>query len=97
MLTRLKAIVAPAFIKAQDGIQEELLSLRFTANTVERLCTMLKNQVETVRKYESRIYDVVVNRAKMPRELFLKGILENETNKAWTQAIADSDKLTQPK
>lgn len=61
---------SPAFIKAQDGIQEELLSLRFTANTVERLCTMLKNQVETVRKYESRIYDVVVNRAKMPRELF---------------------------
>lgn len=83
---------SPAFIKAQDGIQEELLSLRFTANTVERLCTMLKNQVETVRKYESRIYDVVVNRAKMPRELFLKEFLENETNKAWTQAIADSDK-----
>lgn len=83
---------SPAFIKAQDGIQEELLSLRFTANTVERLCTMLKNQVETVRKYESRIYDVVVNRAKMPRELFLKEFLENETNKAWTQAIVDSDK-----
>lgn len=83
---------SPAFIKAQDGIQEELLSLRFTANTVERLCTMLKNQVETVRKYESRIYDAIVNRAKMPRELFLKEFLENETNKAWTQAISDSDK-----
>ena len=67
---------SPAFIKAQDAIQEELLSLRFTANTVERLCTMLKTQVEEVRKYESRIYDIVVNRAKMPRELFLKEFLD---------------------
>ena len=41
---------SPAFIKAQDAIQEELLSLRFTANTVERLCTMLKTQVEEVRR-----------------------------------------------
>ena len=80
---------SPAFIKAQDAIQEELLSLRFTANTVERLCTM---QVEEVRKYESRIYDIVVNRAKMPRELFLKEFLDNETNLAWSQAIAESDK-----
>ena len=83
---------SPAFIKAQDAIQEELLSLRFTANTVERLCTMLKTQVEEVRKYESRIYDIVVNRAKMPRELFLKEFLDNETNLAWSQAIAESDK-----
>ena len=83
---------SPAFIKAQDAIQEELLSLRFTANTVERLCTMLKTQVEEVRKYESRIYDIVVNREKMPRELFLKEFLDNETNLAWSQAIAESDK-----
>ena len=83
---------SPAFIKAQDAIQEELLSLRFTANTVERLCTMLKTQLEEVRKYESRIYDIVVNRAKMPRELFLKEFLDNETNLAWSQAIAESDK-----
>lgn len=67
---------SPAFIKAQDAIQEELLSLRFTANTVERLCTMLKTQLEEVRKYESRIYDIVVNRAKMPRELFLKEFID---------------------
>lgn len=83
---------SPAFIKAQDAIQEELLSLRFTANTVERLCTMLKTQVEDVRRYESRIYDIMVNRAKMPRDLFLKEFSENETNFAWTQAIAESDK-----
>lgn len=81
-----------AFIKAQDAIQEELLSLRFTANTVERLCTMLKTQVEDVRRFESRIYDIMVNRAKMPRDLFLKEFAENETNFAWTKAIAESDK-----
>ena len=53
---------------------------------------MLKTQLEEVRKYESRIYDIVVNRAKMPRELFLKEFLDNETNLAWSQAIAESDK-----
>ena len=43
MPTRLKVTVLLPFIKAQDAIQEELLSLRFTANTVERLVHHAEN------------------------------------------------------
>lgn len=81
-----------AFIKAQEGIQEELLSLRFTANTVERLCTLLRTQVEEVRKLESRVYEIMVNRAKMPRDQFLNQFKENATNPAWSEAIAKGSK-----
>lgn len=81
-----------AYIKAQNEIQEELLTLRFTANTVERLCTLLKTQVEGVRKVESRIYDIMVNRAKMPRDYFLDNFFSKETQLEWTSAEADSGK-----
>lgn len=81
-----------AYIKAQDEIQEELLTLRFTANTVERLCTLLKTQVEGVRKIESRIYDIMVNRAKMPRDYFLENFFSKETQLEWTSAEANSGK-----
>lgn len=80
-----------AFVRAQKGIQEELLSLRFTANAVERLCSLLRQQVEDVRRCESRIYDIMVNRAKMPRDYFLKNFLENVTNQDWTKKEAESD------
>lgn len=81
-----------AYIKAQNEIQEELLTLRFTANTVERLCTLLKTQVEGVRKVESRIYDIMVNRAKMPRDYFLDNFFSKETQLEWTTAEANSGK-----
>ncbi len=81
-----------AFIKAQDAIQKEMLTLRFTASTVERLCTTLRTQVEEVRKIESRIYDIMVNRAKMPRDYFLKEFLENETDATWSAKEAEAGK-----
>ena len=80
------------FIDAQNAIRQILLTLRFTANTVERLCNTLRTQVEGIRKIESRIYDIMVNRAKMPRDYFLKGFLENQTDLSWSDAEAHAGK-----
>lgn len=85
-----------AYIKAQTAIQEELLTLRFTANTVERLCTLLKDQVDGVRKIENRIYDIMVNRARMPRDYFLSNFFDKETQIEWSEQEANSGKPYAP-
>ena len=44
-----------AYLKAQEAIQTELMNIRFTARTVERLCDTLRAQVDEVRQVERQI------------------------------------------
>jgi RNA polymerase primary sigma factor len=71
------------YLKAQHAIQEDLLSIRFTAKMVERLCDTLRNQVEEVRKLERSILYICTDKVGMPRDHFIKSFPGNETNLSW--------------
>jgi RNA polymerase primary sigma factor len=79
------------YTKAQEMILEELMSLRFTAKMVEKLCDSLRSQVEEVRGIEKKIYDIMVNKCGMPRPHFLKHFPGAETNSRWVTREAESD------
>ena len=51
-----------AYLKAQETIQTELMTIRFTARTVERLCDTLRAQVDEVRQVERQILHIVVDK-----------------------------------
>ncbi|HEX8954790.1 MAG TPA: RNA polymerase sigma factor RpoD, partial [Burkholderiaceae bacterium] len=72
-----------SYVKAQETISAELLSIRFTAKMVERLCDTLRAQVDEVRHIEKQILELVVNRCGMPRAHFIKVFPGNETNRTW--------------
>jgi RNA polymerase primary sigma factor len=71
------------YVKAQEAISTELLSIRFTAKVVEKLCDTLRGQVDEVRHIEKQILDVAVNKCGMPRSHFIKVFPGNETNLDW--------------
>jgi RNA polymerase primary sigma factor len=71
------------YVKAQETISNELLSIRFTAKFVEKLCDTLRGQVDEVRHIEKQILDVTVNKCGMPRAHFIKVFPGNETNLDW--------------
>jgi RNA polymerase primary sigma factor len=77
------------YVKAQEAISNELLSIRFTAKVVEKLCDTLRGQVDEVRHIEKQILDVVVNKCGMPRSHFIKVFPGNETNLAWVDREVD--------
>ena len=70
-----------SYVKAQETISAELLSIRFTAKMVEKLCDTLRAQVDEVRHIEKQILELVVNRCGMPRAHFIKVFPGNETNR----------------
>ena len=72
-----------SYVKAQETISNELLSIRFTAKFVEKLCDTLRGQVDEVRHIEKQILDVTVNKCGMPRAHFIKVFPGNETNLDW--------------
>ena len=80
-----------SYVKAQHEIQNELMSIRFTAKMVEKLCDTLREQVEEVRSLERSIADVSVNKVGMPRDQFISSFPGNETNLRWSEKLASSN------
>ncbi|SFI88370.1 RNA polymerase, sigma 70 subunit, RpoD [Paraburkholderia megapolitana] len=76
-----------AYLKAQETIQNELMTIRFTARTVERLCDTLRAQVDEVRQVERQILHTVVDKCGMPRAEFIARFPGSETDLEWSEKI----------
>ena len=72
-----------AYLLARDQISNELMNIRFGAKQVEALCDGLRKLVERVRSHEREIMDLSVNKAKMPRQHFIKEFPGKESNLRW--------------
>ncbi|WP_080427791.1 RNA polymerase sigma factor RpoD [Burkholderia ubonensis] len=77
-----------SYLKAQETIQSELMTIRFTARTVERLCDTLRAQVDEVRQVERQILHIVVDKCGMPRSEFIARFPGSETDLDWAEKIA---------
>jgi RNA polymerase primary sigma factor len=73
------------YLKAQETISRELLTIRFTSKGIERLCDTIRRQMEEVRKHEHRAMEIAVNKCGMPRTHFIKIFPGNETNLEWVE------------
>jgi len=67
----------------QQLISDELLTIRFTAKTIERLCDSVRHMVEQVRGHERQILRLCVDRAGMPRPHFIKVFPGKEIDLDW--------------
>ncbi|MGN6085766.1 RNA polymerase sigma factor RpoD [Trinickia sp.] len=76
-----------SYLKAQETIQNELMSIRFTARTVERLCDTLRAQVDEVRQVERQILHIVVDKCGMPRSEFITRFPGSETDLDWADKV----------
>ncbi len=74
------------YINARDKISNELMAIRFTARTVERLCDGLRRLVEQVRSHEREILEICTRKAGMPRQHFIKIFPGNEGSRRWLTA-----------
>ncbi|MGC5829848.1 RNA polymerase sigma factor RpoD [Ralstonia pseudosolanacearum] len=80
------------YLKAQEAIQNELMTIRFTARNVERLCDTLRGQVDEVRKLERAILNIVVDKCGMSRGDFVSRFPGNETNLGWINTVVADGK-----
>ncbi len=59
-----------AYHKAQKAVTDELMLIRFTAKTIERLCEMVRGQVADVRKVERELRKIIVEKCGYPQDKF---------------------------
>ncbi|WP_342720547.1 RNA polymerase sigma factor RpoD [Acidovorax sp. FHTAMBA] len=82
----------PNYQKAQKALSEELMTIRFTAKTIEKLCDMVRGQVDDVRKKERELRRIIVDKCGMPQETFIKDFPPNLLNLQWVEKQAAAGK-----
>jgi RNA polymerase primary sigma factor len=83
---------SPAYNKAQAAISSELMTIRFTVKTIEKLCDILRSQVDDVRRYEREIRKILVDKCGMPQEYFIRNFPPNALNLKWAEKEAAAGK-----
>jgi RNA polymerase primary sigma factor len=76
---------SPAYNRAQQAISSELMTIRFTVKTIEKLCAILRSQVEDVRRYERELRKILVDKCGMPQDYFIKNFPPNILNLKWAE------------
>ncbi|WP_439588162.1 RNA polymerase sigma factor RpoD [Hydrogenophaga sp.] len=82
----------PAYLKTQKSITETLMSIRFTAKAIEKLCSTMRNQVDEVRKKERELRRIIVDKCGMPQEKFIAEFPANLLNLKWVEKQAAAGK-----
>jgi len=82
----------PTYMKTQAAITETLMSIRFTAKAIEKLCSTMRNQVDEVRKKERELRRIIVDKCGMPQEKFIADFPANLLNLKWVEKQASAGK-----
>ena len=76
-----------AYNKAQDAMTTELMGIRFTAKTVDKLCDKLRQQVASIRDIENQIRTLCVDKVGMKLDFFIVNFSGHQTNLNWAHDL----------
>ena len=68
------------YVKAQKAVTEELMNIRFTAKSIEKLCTLVRGQVDDVRKKERELRRIIVDKCHYPQADFIRDFSGRDKN-----------------
>jgi RNA polymerase primary sigma factor len=83
---------SPEYVKCQQAISSEMITIRFTVKTIEKLCALLRSQVDDVRRYERELRKILVDKCGMSQEYFVKNFPPNILNLGWAEKEAAAGK-----
>src|SRR6266850_1931536 len=79
------------YLRVRDQISHELMTIRFTARTVERLSDSVRSLVDEIRRHERQIHDISVEKAQMPRQHFIKVFAGTDGSKRWLSSEINAE------
>ncbi len=73
--------------KWRVALSDEVINLKLAPKQFEKISNALRALLQDVRIQERFILDVCVNKARMPRDFFLKSFPSQETNLEWVDGV----------
>ncbi len=83
---------SPAYLKAQEALSNQIMTIRFTVKTADKLCDALRAQVDGVRRHEREIRKIAVDKCGMPQQRFIEQFPPNAMNLGWVTSEVASGK-----
>ncbi|MEO7337677.1 MAG: RNA polymerase sigma factor RpoD [Caldimonas sp.] len=74
---------SPRYRAAQVALSEQMMTMRFTVKTIDRLCNILRSHVDEVRACERSIRNIAVDKCGMQQEYFIEHFPPNALNLEW--------------
>ena len=72
-----------AYRKAQQSLCDQMMGMRLTVKTIDRLCGLVRSHINEVRGLEREIRRIAVDRCSMPQERFIEQFPPNALNLDW--------------
>ncbi len=68
------------YLKAQQAVTADLMLIRFTAKTIEKLCELVRGQVLDVRNKERELRRIIVDKCHYPQADFIRDFSGRDKN-----------------
>jgi RNA polymerase primary sigma factor len=81
-----------AYRQAEAAIIMEITSIRFTVKTLDRLCGIVRHELDSLRKHERAIRQIVVDTCGMEQGQFIAEFPAHMLDLDWAPAHAKADK-----
>lgn len=78
--------------QAFGALAESFLEFKKTPQFFKELTDILNSSIERIREQERIIMNLAVNKAKMPKEVFVKSFVGHEADPQWIEAQIHSDR-----
>ena len=78
--------------EVQAALSVRLMTIRFTAKTIEKLCDMVRGQVDEVRRHERALRSIIVDRCGFPQAMFAAEFAEHLLDLEWVEKQAAAGK-----
>jgi RNA polymerase primary sigma factor len=69
-----------AYMAGQHALSAELMSIRFTAKAIEKLCDNVRAQVDDIRKVERQLRKIIVEKCGYPQDKFIADFAGRDKN-----------------
>jgi RNA polymerase primary sigma factor len=79
---------SPAHGKAQQAVSADLMTIRFTVKTIQKLCAIRRAQVDDVRRCERELRKIMVDKYSMPQEHFSRHVPADLLSLKWAEREA---------
>ena len=76
-------------LKAQEKLASAFSLFKLIPAVMEPILDMLKNDMHQIRQQERNIRDICIDKARMPKAVFLKRYVGNETNVDWVDEMIE--------
>lgn len=88
------------FLSKREELAKFFMDIKLSPRQFHKLSRKMRSMLDEIRAQERMLMDLCVNKAKLPRKVFINAFLSNETNLDWQQQklskhhIADLEKFS---